>query len=114
MTFEYSIGGKWLELLKQIVPNLKRVAVLRDPAIATGIAHFSVIQAMAPSLGVEVSPFNLRAAAEIERTLTAFAQDTGRRRDHDAQRIGVGSSRLDPEGCGAPQAAHDLVRAQFR
>ena len=77
MTFEYSMGGKWLELLKQIVPNLKRVAVLRDPAIATGIAHFSVIQAMAPSLGVEVSPFNLRDAAEIERTLTAFAQTPG-------------------------------------
>ena len=57
--------------------DLKRVAVLRDPAIATGIAHFSVIQAMAPSLGVEVSPFNLRDAAEIERTLTAFAQTPG-------------------------------------
>ena len=74
MTFEYSMGGKWLELLKQIVPDLKRAAVLRDPAIATGIAHFGVIQAMAPSLGVEVSPVNLRDAAEIERTLTAFAQ----------------------------------------
>ena len=74
MTFEYSMGGKWLELLKQIVPDLKRAAVLRDPAITTGIAHFGVIQAMAPSLGVEVSPVNLRDAAEIERTLTAFAQ----------------------------------------
>ena len=76
MTFEYSIGGKWLELLKQISPGVKRAAVLRDPALATGIAHFGVIQAMAPSLGIEVSPFNLRDAAEIERALTAFVRTT--------------------------------------
>ena len=74
MTFEYSIGGKWLELLKQISPDVKRAAVLRDPALATGIAHFGVIQAMAPSLGIEVSPVNLRDAAEIERALTAFVR----------------------------------------
>ena len=74
MTFEYNIGGKWLELLKQIMPDLKRAAVLRDPGLATGIAHFSVIQAMAPSLGIEVFPFNLRDTAEIERSLTAFAR----------------------------------------
>ncbi len=65
MTFEYSIGGKWLALLKQIMPDLKRVAILRDPALATGIAHFGVIQAMAPSLGIEASPVSLRDAAEI-------------------------------------------------
>ena len=54
--FEYSLSGKWLELLKQIAPGVTRVAVLRDPAIAAGIGQFGVIQAVAPSLGVELSP----------------------------------------------------------
>src|SRR6185437_3926033 len=60
MTFEYSMGGKWLELLKQIAPSVMRVAVLRDPTIASGPAHFAVIQAMARALRVEVSPINVR------------------------------------------------------
>ena len=63
MTFEYSLSGKWLELLKQIVPSVTRVAVLRDPAIPTGPAQFGVIQTVAPSLGVEVNPVNVRDAA---------------------------------------------------
>src|SRR5207342_1373742 len=67
MTFEYSISGKWLELLKQIAPGVTRVAVLRDPAIPTGIGQFGVIQAMAPTLRVEVNPVNVRDAGEIER-----------------------------------------------
>jgi putative ABC transport system substrate-binding protein len=75
MTFEYSVAGKWLGLLKQIAPDLKRAAVLRDPTLATGIAHFGVMQAMAPSLGVEVTPINLRTAGEIERALTTFARE---------------------------------------
>jgi ABC-type uncharacterized transport system substrate-binding protein len=74
MVFEYSIGGKWLELLKQIAPGVTRVAVLRDPAIPTGPAQFGVIQAVAPSLGVEVNPVNLRDAGEIERAIAAFAR----------------------------------------
>ena len=74
MAFEYSIGGKWLELLKQIAPGVTRVAVLRDPAIPTGPAQFGVIQAVAPSLGVEVNPVNLRDAGEIERAVAAFAR----------------------------------------
>jgi putative tryptophan/tyrosine transport system substrate-binding protein len=74
MLFEYSISGKWLELLKQIAPNVKRVAVLGDPDIPTGPAQFGVIQAVAPSLRVEVSSFNKRDAEEIERAITAFAQ----------------------------------------
>ena len=60
--FEYSISGKWLELLKQIAPGVTRVAVLRDPATPTGPAQFGVIQAVAPSLRVEVSPVNMRDA----------------------------------------------------
>ncbi|MFZ2082709.1 MAG: ABC transporter substrate-binding protein [Xanthobacteraceae bacterium] len=74
MLFEYSISGKWLELLKQIAPDVTRVAVLGDPDTPTGPAQFGVIQAVAPSLRVEVSSFNKRDANEIERTLTAFAR----------------------------------------
>jgi len=71
---EYSFSGKWLELLKTIAPRVTRVAVLRDPAIATGGGQFAAIQSAAPSLGVEVSPINVRDAGEIERTVTAFAR----------------------------------------
>jgi putative ABC transport system substrate-binding protein len=74
MLFEYSISGKWLELLKQIAPGVKRVAVLGDPDTPTGPAQFGVIQAVAPSLRVEVSSFNKRDASEIERVVTAFAR----------------------------------------
>ena len=73
-TFEYSISAKWLELLKQIAPDVTRAAVLRDPAISTGIGQFGAIQAVAPSLGVEVSPVNVRDAGEIERAIAAFAR----------------------------------------
>ncbi len=72
--FEYSLCGKWLELLKEIAPGVTRAAVLRDPAIAAGIGQFAVIQSVAPSVGVDVSPVNLSDASEIERTITAFAR----------------------------------------
>jgi putative ABC transport system substrate-binding protein len=74
MLFEYSISGKWLELLKQIAPSVKRVGVLGDPDTPTGPAQFGVIQAVAPLLKVEVSSFNKRDGSEIERVVTAFAQ----------------------------------------
>ena len=74
--FEYSLSGKWLELLKQIAPNVTRVAVLRDPAITSGIGQFAVIQSVAPSLGVDVTAINVREAAEIERAVTAFARSS--------------------------------------
>jgi putative ABC transport system substrate-binding protein len=73
MLFEYSSSGKWLELLKQIAPNVTRAAVLRDPANPAGLAQFSAIQAIAQSLGVEVSPIGVRDASEIERAVAAFA-----------------------------------------
>ena len=74
--FEYSLSGKWLELLKEIAPNLTRIAILRDPAIATGIGQFAVIQAMAsPSLGVELSPIDVRDGGEIERNIAALARE---------------------------------------
>jgi putative tryptophan/tyrosine transport system substrate-binding protein len=74
MAFEYSISGKWLELLKQIAPSVTRVAVVRDSSITSGIGQFGVIQAMAPLLMVEVSHVNVRDATEIERSLMSFAR----------------------------------------
>ena len=72
-TFEYSIGGKWLDLVKQIAPGITRVAVLRDPAISGGLGQFGAIQSAASSFGVEVTAINLRDATEIERAIMAFA-----------------------------------------
>jgi putative ABC transport system substrate-binding protein len=71
--FEYGMSGKWLELLKEIAPHVTRAAVLRDPAIASGIGQFATVQAAGPSLGVEVSPVDVRDAPEIEHAVTAFA-----------------------------------------
>jgi putative ABC transport system substrate-binding protein len=73
--FEYSMTGKWLELLKQIAPGVMRVAVLRDPGITAGIGQFAVIQSVAPSVGVEVSPINISDATEIERGVSDFASE---------------------------------------
>src|SRR6516162_4896906 len=72
--FDYSISGKWLQLLKEIAPGVTRVAVPRDPAIAAGPGQFAVIQALAPSLGVELRPFAVRDEGEIERAITTSAQ----------------------------------------
>ncbi len=74
MLFEYSFAGKWLELLKQIVPRLTRAAVLRDSANRAGIGEFAAIQSVAPSLGVELRPVDTRDAGEIERILAAYAR----------------------------------------
>jgi len=71
---EYSLSGKWLELLKQIAPSITRVAVLRDSNIPTGPGQFGVIQAMALSLRVEVNPVNVRDVGEIERAIVSFAR----------------------------------------
>jgi putative tryptophan/tyrosine transport system substrate-binding protein len=71
--FEYSLSGKWLELLKQVVPGVTRAAVLRD-ATTAGIGQFAVIQSVASSVGVEVIPVSLRDEGEIERGVTAFAR----------------------------------------
>jgi putative tryptophan/tyrosine transport system substrate-binding protein len=74
--FEYSLSGKWLELLKEISPNLRRAAVLRDPAIAAGIGQFAAIQALAPpSFDVDLTPIDMRDRDEIERAITAFARE---------------------------------------
>jgi putative ABC transport system substrate-binding protein len=73
LQFEYNISGKWLELLKEVAPTVTRVAILRDTAITAGIGQFTIIQSVAPSLGVELTPIDLRDAGQIERAVAAFA-----------------------------------------
>jgi len=74
--FEYSISGKWLDLLRELAPNVKRVAVLRDPSYGTGIGQFAAIQSAASSSGMELSAFDLRDASAIERDLAAFSRES--------------------------------------
>src|SRR5262245_5864811 len=71
--YEYSMSGKWLELLKEIAPNVTRVAVSRDPAVPSGTGQFGALQIVAPSLGVQLTPVDVRDAGEIERAVAAFA-----------------------------------------
>jgi len=72
--YEYSMSGKWLELLKETAPGVARAAVLRDPAVASGIGQFGAVQIVAAALGVQLTPVDVRDAAEIERAVTAFAR----------------------------------------
>jgi putative tryptophan/tyrosine transport system substrate-binding protein len=73
-SFEYGMSGKWLELLKEIAPRVTSAALLRDPATPQGLGQFGAIQSVAPSLGLEVSPVDVRDAGEIERAVAAFAR----------------------------------------
>jgi putative ABC transport system substrate-binding protein len=74
MTLEFSFAGKWLEIIKQIAPSVTRVAVLRDSSQGSGTSQFAVIQALAPSLGVEVAPIDTRDTSDIEDAISAFAR----------------------------------------
>jgi putative ABC transport system substrate-binding protein len=85
-SYEYSIGGKWLELLKEVAPHVTRVVVLRESSVAVGPGQFGAIQALAPSLGVELRPVDVRDANEIERNVGAFAQGS------DGGMVVIGSS----------------------
>jgi ABC-type uncharacterized transport system substrate-binding protein len=73
-SFEFSMSGKWLELLKEIAPGVKRVAVIRDPSVPAGSGGLAAIQTVAPSLGVELTPVGVRDGDEIERAITTFAR----------------------------------------
>ena len=75
--FDYNIGGKWLDLLKQVAPGVTRVGVLRDPAISGGLGQYGAVQSASSSFGVETSPINMRDATEIERAIAAFATSSG-------------------------------------
>jgi len=74
MQFEYSLAGKWLELLKQVAPGVTRAAVLRDAGITAGTGQFAVIQSVAPSIGIDVRPVNMRDLGEMERAVEGFAR----------------------------------------
>ncbi len=74
-TYDYGIGAKWLEVLKEIAPSATRAAVIRDPTIAAGLGLWAAIQSMSPSVAIEVSPINMTNAGEIERAVAAFARD---------------------------------------
>ena len=108
--FEYGMSGKWLELLKEIAPGVTRVAVLRDPAIAAGIGQFGAIQAVAPSLGVELSPIDVRDAGEIERAIAAFARAPNGGLIVTGERVGDRSSRSDHRAGGPAPTARGLLR----
>jgi putative ABC transport system substrate-binding protein len=73
-SFEFGMGGKWLEVLKEIAPRVTRAAVLRDPAITAGIGYLAAIHALAPSIGVQVIPVDVRTTRDIERAVSAFAR----------------------------------------
>src|SRR5215207_6523525 len=101
--YEFGFAAKWLELLKEIAPRMTRVAVLRDLTI--GPAHFTAIQAVAPSFGVELSAVGVRDAGEIERAVAAFARSSNARPDRDAEHVGADSSRFDHYACGSAPIA---------
>ena len=77
LAVEYGLAGKWLELLKEIAPDVRRAAVVRDPTITAGIGMFGAIQSAAPSLGIEVTPVNVRDPTEMERAIATFARSAG-------------------------------------
>jgi putative tryptophan/tyrosine transport system substrate-binding protein len=95
ITFEYGLAAKWLELLKEIAPGTTRAAVLRDPAITSGIGQFAAIQTAAPSLGMEIVPVNVRDAGDIERAVATFAR--------------VGNGGLIATGSPLTQLHRDLI-----
>ena len=103
--FEYSLSGKWPGLLKEIAPNVTRVAVLRDAALAAGIGQFAVIQSVAPSVGMEVSAIDVQDAAEIERAVTRFASAPNGRFNCDVERVSGGPCRPDHCTYSPPQTS---------
>ena len=113
MQFEYSLCAKWLELLKQIAPGVTRAAVLRDPAVTAGVGQFAVIQSVAPSLRVEVSPINVRDAGEIERAVTAFARSSNGGLIADGERVDGDPSRSDHRAGGPAQTARGLLQPRL-
>src|SRR5262249_8199697 len=112
--FDYGIGAKWLEVLKEIAPNTTRAAIIRDPAITAGIGQWGAILSVSPSVAIEVRPVNLIDANEIDRGLTAFA------RNPDGGLVWTGSparvrARLSHHSAGArPRPAGVFLCPLFR
>jgi putative tryptophan/tyrosine transport system substrate-binding protein len=112
--FEYSLSGKWVELLKEIAPGVTRAAVVRDPALTSGIGQFAVIQSVASSVGVEVSPINPRDAPEIEGAIEAFAHSSNGGLIVTSKRTVGAPSRPDHCAGGATQTARGLLPTLLR
>ena len=112
--FEYALGGKWVELLKEITPGVARVAVLRDAASTSGIGQLGAIQSVAPSFGMELTPVGVSDAGEIERAVTAFARGLEWRPDCDVGDVGHRSSRSDHHAGGSAPTAGGLRLAALR
>ena len=110
MNFEYSLGGKWLELLKELAPSMTRAAVLRDPTQGSGTSLFAAIQTAAPALRVEVNPVHTRGGAEIERDIAAFARSP----NGGLIVTGSGSSNTHRELIIALAARHKLPAVYFQ
>ena len=111
LAFEYGLSGKWLELLKADRARHDASGGPSGSAIASGIGQFGAIQAVAPSLGVEVSPVDVRDAAEIERAVTAFARSSNGGLIVTASPVGDASSRSDRHAGGPAPAARGLLRS---
>ena len=114
LSFEYGMGAKWLELLKEIAPRVTRAAVLRDPGNPAAGGLLGAIQAVAPSFGVEVSPIGVREAAEIERTVIALARSSKGGLIVFGGPVGTASPRADHHARGAAQIARGLFRSPAR
>ena len=115
MQFEFGLSGKWLELLKQVAPDVTRAAVLRDPDVGSGTTQFAVIQAMAPLLRVEVNPVNVRDPSEISTRRRSLRTLSEWRSDRDGERVGGASSRSDHHHARGPaQIARGLLRSSLR
>ena len=114
MSYEFSMAGKWLELLKQIAPGVTRVAVLRDASQAFAMSMFATIQAVAPARGVEVIPVNMRDASEIEQSVESFARSPNGGLIPVSSATAVRSSRFDHHAGGPAQAAGDLLGTLLR
>jgi putative ABC transport system substrate-binding protein len=102
LNFEYSMSGKWAELLKQIAPNVTRALVFRDPTTAAGVGQFGAIRSVAQSLGIELTPLNVRDTGEIERNVTAFA------------RSGNGGAIVTPGGAAAHRGLIISLAARYK
>jgi putative ABC transport system substrate-binding protein len=100
--FEYSMGGKWAELLKQIAPHVTRALVLRDPTAAAGIGLFAAVRSVAESLGIELTPLDVRNTDEIESAMAAFA------------RSGNGGVIVSPGGTGSRRKPIISLAARYK
>ena len=106
--FEYGLSGKWPELLKEVVPGLKRIGVLREPANPAGIGQWAIIQTAAAAAGIEVSPLAVRDPGEIERGIASFAREP-----NGGLVVAVGSSTTLHRGAITASAARHQLPAVY-